>query len=63
MAETRMATMVVSNMPSAPVPMFFSRLVAAISPVASMMMEPERMPMSSTTKTLMPMMPPARTRM
>ena len=61
MAETRMATIVVSNMPAAPVPMLVSRSVAAVAPVATMIMAPERMPRSKTMKTLMPIMPPAKT--
>ena len=61
MAETRMATMVVSNMPAAPLPMLDRRAVAGMAPVASMMIAPETMPISSTTKTLMPAMPPEST--
>ena len=56
-----MATMVVSNIPAAPEPMLASRSVAAVAPVASMMMEPETMPRRRTTKTFTPMMPPMRT--
>ena len=48
MAETKMATIVVSNISSAPVPIFFSRLVAAISPDASIITEPERMPIDAS---------------
>ena len=61
MALTSRATMVVSNMPAAPVPMFARRSVGAVAPVATMMTEPDAMPKSSTTNTLMPTMPPTST--
>ena len=61
MALTSRATIVVSNMPAAPVPMLASRSVAAVAPVATMMMEPDRMPSSSTTNTFTPAMPPMST--
>ena len=48
-------------MPAAPVPMFPKRSVAATAPSATTMMEPDRMPSSSTTNTLMPRMPPTST--
>ena len=61
MAATRIATMVVSNIPVAPEPMLASSPLAAISPVASMITEPETMPINRTTKTLIPMIPPMST--
>ena len=67
MAETRMATIDVSNMPAAPLPMFSSNALTAstpvcpVAPVASTITAPDTMPMSSTTNTLMPMMPPTST--
>ena len=67
MAETRMATIDVSNMPAAPLPMFSSSALTAstpvcpVAPVASTITDPDTMPMSSTTNTLMPMMPPTST--
>ena len=41
---------------------FWIAFPAAVAPVASMMMAPEAMPTSRTTKTLIPAMPPMRTR-
>ena len=61
MADTSSATIVVSNMPAAPEPMLASRSVAAVAPVATMMIEPDRMPSNSTTNTFTPMMPPTST--
>ena len=61
MALTSTATMVVSNMPAAPEPMFARRSVGTVAPVATMMNEPDTMPSSSTTNTLMPTMPPTST--
>ena len=61
MALTSTATIVVSNMPAAPVPMLPSRSVAATAPSATTMIEPDRMPSKSTMNTLMPTMPPTRT--
>ena len=61
MAETRIVTMIVSNIPDAPEPMFPSSSVGCTAPVASMMMVPEKMPVSSTRNTLMPATPPTST--
>ena len=57
-----MATMAVSYIPAAPLPMLASRSVGAVAPVASMMKDPETMPTTSTRKTLNPRMPPTSTR-
>ena len=61
MAETRIVTMIVSNMPDAPEPILPSSSVGCVAPVASMMTAPEKMPVSSTTNTLMPATPPMST--
>ena len=66
-AETKIATIEVSNIPAAPLPMFSSRALTArmpvcpVAPVASAMTAPDTIPMSSTIKTLIPMMPPMST--
>ena len=61
MAATKIATMDVSNIPEAPVPIFASNLVASVAPVASIIMEPLTIPIISTTNTLIPTMPPKST--
>ena len=48
-------------LPAAPLPMLASNSVAAVWPVSSIMAAPETMPASSTTNTLTPTIPPART--
>ena len=58
---TRMATMLVSNIPAAPSPIFPSKSVGTIIPVAIMMMEPLMIPVISTRNTFKPRMPPAST--
>ena len=61
MALTNTATIVVSNIPAAPDPILARRSVAGVAPVAIMMIEPETMPRSKTTNTLMPTIPPTST--
>ena len=60
-AETRMVTIMVSNMPDAPLPMLPSMDMGSTVPVARVMIIPEKIPTSSTTNTLIPAMPPAST--
>ena len=62
MALTNTATIVVSNIPAAPEFAYSPRRsVAGVAPVAIMMIEPETMPRSKTTNTLMPTIPPTST--
>ena len=61
MEETRIVTRIVSNMPEAPLPMLPRSAIASTVPVASVMTMPEKMPMSRTTNTFQPMIPPMRT--
>ena len=56
-----MATILVSNIPAAPVPIFPIRSVGAIIPVAIIIIEPLRIPVISTENTLNPRIPPIRT--
>ena len=60
-AETRIATMAVSNIPETPLPMLASISVAAVAPVASIITAPQTIPIISTTNTLIPAIPPAST--
>ena len=60
-ADTKIATIVVSNIPAAPEPIFAKRSVAAVAPVASMITEPVTIPIKRTTNTLIPMIPPTNT--
>ena len=61
MADTRMVTMTVSNMPEAPLPMPASMVMKSMVPVARVMTAPVTMPTSSTRNTFSPARPPMRT--
>ena len=61
MADTRMVTMMVSNMPEAPLPMPASMVMKSMVPVPRVMMMPATMPTSSTRNTFCPASPPMRT--
>lgn len=61
-AATRIATMLVSNIPAAPVPILPSKSVGAIMLVAIMITEPLMTPIISTRNTFSPTMPPISTR-
>ena len=61
-AETKIATIVVSNIPAAPEPILVSNAVASVAPVISIMKEPVTIPIKRTTNTLIPMIPPIRTK-
>ena len=51
----------VSYMPETPEPMLESKVVASVAPVASIIMEPEAIPINKTTNTLIPIIPPIKT--
>ena len=60
-AETKIATIVVSNIPDTPPPIFARSIVASVAPVASIITEPLTIPINKTTNTLIPMIPPINT--
>ena len=63
MAETRIVTMMVSNIPSAPSFMLPSSSMKVTVPVGSTMATPDTIPISSTRNTLSPEIPPISTNM
>ena len=61
-ADTKIATMEVSNIPDTPLPMLASKSVGAVAPVANIITAPLTIPINNTTNTLIPIIPPINTK-
>ena len=61
MAATRIATIQVSNIPETPDPIFFRISTGVVCPPISIINAPDTIPVSNTTNTLIPTIPPINT--